>query len=140
MNRKSALALIGAIAIAGLSSGAALAASSAGPAVTVKVKSFTKTLTDAVVHGEKGSITKGGAPSGACPGKSAAGALDAATHGKWNGKFFPSFNDMFVTSIDGLKPKGKDSWEFLVNGKLAPVGVCETKLHKGDLLLFKEIK
>jgi hypothetical protein len=139
MNRKTILALIGAISIAGLSSGAALAASSVGPAVTVQVKTPTKTLLNTTTHGEKGSVTKGGAPKGKCPGDTAAGALDAATHGKWTGKYYSSVTPpgILVTSILGVKPKSPHYWAFLVNGKTAITGVCGVKLHKGDKFLFK---
>jgi uncharacterized protein DUF4430 len=140
MNRKTVLALIGAIAAAGLSSGAALAASSAGPAVTMQIKTATKTLMDVSVHGETGSITKGGTPKGVCPGRSAAGALDAATHGKWRAKYYSSLKDIFVTSILGVTPKSPGYWEFLVNGKIATHGVCETKLKAGEKLAFKLVK
>jgi hypothetical protein len=137
MNRNTVLALIGAISIGVLSSGAALAATSAGPAVTVQIKTPTKTLVKTTARGETGSITKGGTPKGVCPGKSAAGALDAATHGKWKGKYYSSLKDIFVTSILGVTPKGSHYWAFLVNGKTSSVGVCETKLKAGEKLLFK---
>ena len=137
MNRKSVLALIGATSIAGLSSGAALAASSAGPAVTVKVKTPTKTLLKTTAHGEKGWITKGGTPKGACSGKSGAGALDSATHGKWNGKYSSSVKDIFVTSILGAKAKSHQFWKIVVDGKTASTGICGIKLHAGEKLLFK---
>jgi hypothetical protein len=139
MNRKTILALVGAIALAVPVPVAALAAGS-GPAVTVRIRTFSKTLTRAVVHGQKGSIRKGGTPKGVCPGKSAAGALNAATHGHWKGKFFRGLKDIFVTSILGVTPKSPDFWGFFVDGKLASKGVCETKLRTGEKLLFKEIK
>jgi hypothetical protein len=136
MNRKTVLALVGAIAIAVLTAGAAVAAS-AGPAVTVQVKTLSKTLKNTVVHGESGSIRKGGTPRGKCPGSSAAGALDAATHGKWAGTYSASVGDIFVTSILGVTPKKPYFWFVFVNGKSASTGVCEIKLHSGEKLLFK---
>lgn len=140
MHRKTLIALIGAIVIAVAASGGALAAASAGPAVTVQIKTLTKTLKNVVVHGEQGSITKGGTPKGICPGKSAAGALDAATHGRWTAKYFASLKDVFITSILGVKPKGKDFWSIFVNGKSSSKGACEIKLRAGEKLLFKIIK
>ena len=104
MHRKTLIALLGAIVMAVAACGVAFAASS-GPAVTVQVKNGTKTLTNSVVHGERGWITKDGTPKGKCSGDSAAGALDAATHGKWVGKYYSSYGDLIVTSIDGVKPK-----------------------------------
>jgi Domain of unknown function (DUF4430) len=140
MNRKTLVALVGAIVLALTASGAALAAGS-GPSVSVRVKSTTKTLLTATnVHGEKGWITKGGTPHGKCSGSSAAGALDAATHGKWTGKYYSSVGDIFVTSILGVKPKGNDFWGVFVNGKSSSTGICEIKLHAGQKLLFKITK
>jgi hypothetical protein len=140
MNRKSLTALVGAVVMALAASGVAVAAVS-GPSVSVSVKSLTKTLlAPTSVHGEKGSITKGGAPKGKCPGASAAGALDAATHGRWAGKYSSSLHDIFITSILGVKPSGNDFWEIFVNGKPASTGACEIKLHAGERLLFKIAK
>ena len=119
---------------------AALAAGS-GPAVTWQVKSLNKTLLrPTTVHGEKGWITKAGTPKGKCSGNSAAGALDAATHGKWTGKYFSSFSDIEVTSILGVKATGSHFWELFVNGKPASKGVCAIKLRSGEKLLFKIAK
>jgi uncharacterized low-complexity protein len=139
MKRKTLVALVGAIVMALAASGVALAAGS-GPAVTVQIKSLTKTLSQSVVHGENGSITKGGTPHGKCPGNTAAGALDAATHGKWKGKYYASVGGIFVTSILGVTPKNPDYWGFYVNGKLASKGVCSVSLHAGEKLLFKVVK
>ena len=89
MHRNLVVALVGAIAIAIAVAGGALAAST-GPAVKVQIKTPSKTLKTAVVHGSTGWITKAGAPKGKCPGDSAAGALNAATRGRWTGKYFAS--------------------------------------------------
>jgi hypothetical protein len=118
----------------------ALAAGS-GPAVTVQIKTLTKTLRTAVVHGEKGWITKGGTPRGKCRASSAAGALDAATHGRWRAKYYASVpGGIFVTSILGVTPKSPDYWNFYVNGKSSSKGVCLVSLRAGEKLLFKIIK
>jgi hypothetical protein len=140
MHRKTLIALLGAIVLAVAASGVALAAGS-GPAVTVQIKSLNKTLLKPTAeHGEKGWITKGGTPHGRCPGASAAGALDAATHGKWAGKYYSSVGGIFVTSIDGVKPAGSDYWSVSVNGKSSSLGVCDIKLRSGEKLLFKVVK
>ena len=104
-------------------SGVAVAAAGTGPAVSVSVKSLTKTLLPPTsVHGETGWITTGATPHGKCSGNSAAGALDSATHGKWAGKYYASVGGIFVTSILGVKPSGTDFWEVVVNGKPASTG------------------
>ena len=92
------------------------------------------------MQGEKGWITKGKTPRGKCPGASAAGALDAATHGRWTGKYFASVHAIFITSILGVKPKSPDFWGVYVNGKASSVGACAVKLHPGEKLLFKITK
>jgi hypothetical protein len=140
MHRKTLIALLGAIVMAVAASGVALAAGP-GPAVTVQIKSLNKTLLKPTAeHGVKGWITKGGTPHGKCPGASAAGALDAATHGKWAGKYYSSVGGIFVTSIDGVKPSGSDYWSVYVNGKPSSSGVCTIKLRSGEKLLFKVVK
>jgi len=140
MHHKTLVALLGAIVMAVAASGVALAAGS-GPAVTVQIKSLNKTLLKPTTeHGQTGWITKGGTPKGKCPGASAAGALNAATHGKWAGKYYSSVPGIFVTSILGVKPTGSDYWSVLVNGKSASVGICAIKLHSGEKLLLKVVK
>jgi Domain of unknown function (DUF4430) len=140
MQRKILVALLGAIVMAVAASGVALAAGS-GPAVTVQIKSLNKTLLKPTTeHGPKGWITKGGTPSGKCPGSSAAGALNAATHGKWVGKWYSSVPGIFVTSILGVKPTGSNFWGIYVNGKSSSKGLCDIKLHSGQKLLFKVVK
>ena len=65
---------------------AALAAS--GTPVSVRIEGQSKTLLAAkTVLVRSGSVTKNHAPRGACPAKSAAGALDAATHHRWSGSW-----------------------------------------------------
>jgi hypothetical protein len=103
-----------------------LATSSRREGVSVQIKSLNKTLLKPTTgHGETGWITKGGTPKGKCSGDSAAGALDAATHGKWAGKYYASVGGIFVTSIDGVKPAGNDYWSLYVNGKPSSKGVCD---------------
>lgn len=122
-------------------SGSALAAGSTGPAVKVQIKGLTKTLLGTTtVHGQSGSITKGGTPTGKCSGSSAAGALNAATKGRWAGKWFSSVPGIFITSILGVKPTNPDSWSIVVNGKTASKGICAINLRAGQTLLFKVVK
>lgn len=140
MNRRSRIVLgasLAAAAPAAVSVGIALAS----PTVTVEVKSLSKTLLVATgVRGEKGWITKGGTPSGKCSGVSAAGALDAATHGRWTGKYYASVSGIFISSILGVKPHGKDYWSFSVNGKPSSKGICSVPLHAGQTLTFSIVK
>ncbi len=140
MNRNTVVALLGAAVIAVAAAGSALAASS-GPAVTVQIKSLSKTLRTAVVHGETGWIRKGGTPRGKCSAKSGAGALGAATHGRWTAKYYAGVSGgIFVTSILGVKPHGSDYWSVFVNGRSSSRGVCDIKLRARERLLFKIVK
>jgi Domain of unknown function (DUF4430) len=113
-------------------------AASSPPKVTVRIEGKGKTLLAATsVQTHSGSITRGGAPSGACPARSAQGALNVATKGRWSGKFSSSFNSYFVTKIYGdSEPGTKAFWELLVNDVPSQTGFCETKLHSGDRVLF----
>ena len=139
MYRTAAIALLGAIIIALAGTGAGLAASS-GPSVTVRIRTLTNTLRTAVVHGEPGWITKGGTPRGKCPGNSAAGALSAATHGRWTGRYYASLGDIFVTSVLGVKAKSPHFWGVFVNGRSSSVGLCHIKLRPHETILLKITK
>jgi hypothetical protein len=138
MNRNTVIALLGAIVIALAASGAALAAST-GPAVTVQVNTLSKTLKTAVVHGQTGWITKGGTPRGKCSASTAAGALGAATHGRWTATYYKGVG-IFVDSILGVKPTKPDYWGVYVNGRFSNKGICDIALHQGERLLFKIVK
>jgi hypothetical protein len=67
-----------------------------------------------------------------CSGSSAAGALNVATHGEWDGSFSSSLKDFFVTSILGESPSGNNFWTLWVNGRSSTTGACSTQLHPGD--------
>jgi len=113
-------------------------AAAVGPRVTVQIKTKSKTLlAPKAVRGGKGWITKGGTPRGKCPASSAAGALSAATHGRWTGTYYASVGGIFVNSILGVKPSGNDYWAVYVNRRLSSKGICDIKLRAGERLLFK---
>jgi hypothetical protein len=135
MNHKI-LALAAASCAAGLVPTSALAA---GGSVTVRVEGKNRTLLSTTrVKTPTGSITKDGAPAGACPASSAAGALDVATHHKWGAKFETSFNDYELTTILGetWKFTSPNFWGVWIDNRFASTGICEIKLHPGDRLLF----
>jgi hypothetical protein len=137
MHHRRFLALTGAtLAFVVAPSAAALAANSTK--VAVRVEGNTRTLlAPTIVETHTGSITQGGAPAGACPAASAAGALDVATHHGWSGTFFSSFNDYEIKTILGDTENGKKSyWGIWVNNAYATTGACEIKLKPGDQLLF----
>jgi hypothetical protein len=131
------IALAGIPAVLGLITAAQALA--AGPAVSVRVEGLNRTLLPATtVHAATGFITKGGTPRGTCPAASGAGALDTATHHKWNGSYSRGLG-IEVTSILGethrYSAKGY-YWGIWVNNRFAQAGVCDLKLRTGERLLF----
>jgi Domain of unknown function (DUF4430) len=141
MFSKKFLALSGAV-LASLLALAPAAGASHDPApVTIRIEGKTKTLlasTDVKTH--PGSITVGGAPKGACPAKSAQGALDVATDHKWSGKWYGKYDEYEIFTILGDHESGtKYFWEIFVNNVAATAGACEIKLKPGDRLLFAAV-
>ena len=111
----------------------------AGSSVTVRVEGLKHTLLPATVaHTESGSITKAGAPKGACPGSAAIGYFDTATHHKWGGSFSSGLG-VEVTNVLGETHKFSAKgfyWGIWVNDKFASAGLCSLKLKPGDQLLL----
>lgn len=137
----STLVLAGSVTVPAALGSSAHTTRAAGPKVTVKIATRTKTLLGPkTVQGKSGWITKGGTPAGKCSGTSAAGALDSATHGRWTGKYFASVGGIFINSILHVKPKGSNYWGVYVNGKFSNSGICDIKLRRGERLLFKIVK
>lgn len=136
MNRKTLLALSGALLLL-LSTAAAAMAAAAGPAVTIRIEGAKKTLLlPTRVRGRTGWITRDGAPKGQCSATSAQGALNVATRGHWSGQWYPSYHEYFITSILGERPTGSNYWAIFVNNRPASVGACDIKLRAGEQLLF----
>ena len=123
---------------------AGTASSAAGTTVSVRVEGVKHALlTPTIVHTHSGSITTGGAPAGTCPATHAAGALDVATHHRWNGTYSKASGlGIEVTQIlgetDKYSPHGH-YWEILINNKSATAGICDLKLQAGDQLLFAAV-
>jgi hypothetical protein len=111
----------------------------AGSGVTVRVEGLKHTLLPATVaHTERGSITKGGTPQGVCPGSSAAGYFDSATHHRWSGTYSSGLG-VEVTNVLGETHKFSAKgfyWGIWVNDKFASTGLCDLKLKPGDQLLL----
>jgi hypothetical protein len=134
MKSRSILALGGASLALAVAPGVAQAAQK----VSVRIEGASKTLQAArSVTTPSGSITKFGAPAGACPAASAAGALNTATNGRWKAKFYSSFNDYLISSILGETPNVKTGyWGIWVNNRYSTKGACEIKLKPADQILF----
>ena len=101
----------------------------AGSGVTVRVEGLKHTLLPATVaHTESGSITKGGTPTGSCPGSSGAGYLDSATHHNWNGSYSSGLG-VEITAVLGETHKFSAKgfyWGIWVNNQVRLGGVCAT--------------
>jgi hypothetical protein len=79
---------------------------------------------------------------GSCAGTSAAGALELATGGNWDGKWNSGFGDYEVISIEGqaypFDPESNKNyfWSLWLNGRETATGICGTALETGDQVLF----
>jgi hypothetical protein len=79
---------------------------------------------------------------GSCSGTSAAGALELATKGNWEGHWNGSFGDYELISIDGqsypFEPGSSKNyfWDFWLNGEESTKGICGAQVHPGNQLLF----
>lgn len=146
MRRTIVLVLTGAAVVAGLVQGGALAAprqraSTSHRNILIRIEGAKRTLAPrALVHPGTGWITRGAARKGECPRQSVQGALNAATHGQWTGKWNAQFKEYFITSILGEKPSGHKFWEIFVNNKAATKGACDLKLQRSgtEQILFAD--
>jgi hypothetical protein len=135
-----ALASLLAAALAtALSTSQATAASAVGATVTVRVEGSTSTLvpaTNVTLNDHK--VVKNGVAADSCAGRSAAGALELATHGAWDATWSASYHAYFLESIHGLAfpSSGAEYWAFWVNDSPASEGICAYDPKPGDSLLF----
>lgn len=120
--------LVGGLALAGASSGTALAAN-----VTVEVEGQQQTLAPTAVT-TPASLNKDGTNS--CDGNTAIGALDIAVKGDWSGAY--SYGSYSVETLLGeAHPFGSGAyWTFYVNGNYANQGACGVHVNDGDRVLF----
>jgi hypothetical protein len=115
----------------------------AGPAsVNVRVEGAGETLVPPTeVTTTTSPVVKDGNPAHSCSGTSAAGALQLATSGNWNGTWFSGLG-YSVETIAGeshLFEEGAAAnffWGFWLDNKPSSVGVCEAELSAGDSILF----
>jgi hypothetical protein len=129
-------AVAGMVAALGLiCSGPALA----GTSVSVRVEGLKRSLLPAttVTAPTSGTIRKGG---GSCRAASAAGALNIATKGKWNGTFSTGLGIEVTQILGETRVYSKGAWwELFAGNRSASVGVCDLKLHRGEALLFAAV-
>jgi Domain of unknown function (DUF4430) len=132
-------ALLAAAGLAAGARGASAAHVASAATVTVRIEGTSKTLLPptTVTLGSR-AVDKDGVAADSCKGTSAAGALELASHGQWNGSFSKSLGGYLVSSIDGLSfPSGGATyWAFWINDAPAPQGVCGLTPKTGDSILF----
>lgn len=127
-------ALLGAALTLALAPGA-----SAATGVTVRVEGAKRTLLPATATGTRGpAVVRGGHR---CPGSSAMGALDRATHGRWSGTYFAGlgFEPMKILGETATFARTKSYFEFFVNHVAASVGLCSQRLHRGQEILLAAV-
>jgi hypothetical protein len=114
-------------------------AMAAGPAaVIVRVEGPTDTLVQPTqVTTTTAPVLKDGNAAHSCTGTSAAGALQLATGGNWNGEWFSGLG-YSVETIEGQSFPFTQPyyWSFWLDGKPATTGICEAELSSGDSILF----
>jgi hypothetical protein len=114
-------------------------AMAAGPAtVTVRVEGPTETLVfPTQVTTTTIAVVKDGNPADSCTGTSAAGALQLATGGNWNGNWFSGLG-YSVETIEGQSFPFTQPfyWSFWLDSKPATTGICGAELSPGDSILF----
>lgn len=131
-------AIVGVLAIAPAS---AQAVNTNGP-VSVRVEGASATLIPPTVVATQSKAYTPFGKAHACPGTSAAEALDLATLANsttWDGTFF-SFGDYLITSIAGeahpTGPSDGSYWNFWYDHTPAQLGVCGQQLNSNDEILF----
>jgi len=134
--RRSVLALCAAFLV--LLAFASVTLASAPATVTVRVEGLSETkLPTTQVTTTTAPVVKDGKPEHACSGTSAAGALELATKGNWNGAWFKGLG-YSVESIEGesYSLSSFEYWTFWLDNKPATTGICEAELNAGDSILF----
>jgi hypothetical protein len=108
-----------------------------GPAtVTVRAEGLTQTLLPPTeVTTTTTPVIKDGKDE--CSGTSAAGALQIATSGNWDGEWFSGLG-YSVETIEGESYPFTQPyyWSFWFDNRPATVGICLTQVHSGDSILF----
>jgi len=143
ISRRISLALGAVCLLLVVSVPSALAAAPAS--VTVRVEGTSQTLVPpTAVTTTTSPLVKDGNPAHACTGTSAAGALDLATSGNWNGAWFSGlgYSAETIAGESHLFEPGAPAnffWSFWLDNKPSSLGLCEAELNNGDsVLLFPE--
>ena len=113
------------------------AAGAAAATVHVRVEGAKRNLVDRTVRTPGGTVGKSDDPAQRCRGGSALGAIDRATRGRWDGRWFEGLG-WSVDTVRGERHDGtKTYFAFWRNHRMAMQGACATTVKNGDeLLLF----
>ncbi len=125
--------LVGSLSVISL---LAPAAANAASATVEAVGAAGPRLAQVQVTTAPASIVKDGDPSHSCTGTSAAGALDLATGGAWNGTWSDGFGYGVETILGENYPFGAafqgKYWAFYLNGIFESRGLCGAELVDAD--------
>jgi len=134
MPRKTIGSLVGALAVASLLAPVAHAGSPA--TVSVRAEAPGRTLVDATITTTRAAVVKDGDAAHRCTGSSAAGALEQATAGSWDGTWVDGLG-YAVDAIDDVRAPADLSahWTLWVNGRSSMTRLCDTELKPGDDVL-----
>ncbi|MET9293447.1 DUF4430 domain-containing protein [Streptomyces sp. NPDC003077] len=125
------------------------AAANAPINVTLTVKGPDSTLFNGTVRTTGHDVTTASGGTHKCdgtnnganptPGATPTAALDDAAKNKgftWDGTWYPSFEDYFVSTIAGKNGGSTAYWNISVNGTSTPVGGCQFRIKAGDKVAF----
>jgi hypothetical protein len=121
---------------------ASLAHAVAPATVSVRVEGVNQTLlTPTTVATNATPVVKDGNAEHACSGASAAGALEQATAGNWNGKWFSGIGysvEAILGETHAFEPGAPANyfWTYWLDNKESAAGICEGELSSGDSVLF----
>ncbi|MGH2840909.1 MAG: hypothetical protein ACRDKY_08810 [Solirubrobacteraceae bacterium] len=111
----------------------------AAPAdVTVRVEGSSATLVPrTAIRTNTATVNKDGTAGHDCTGTSAAGALEQATGGDWNGSWF----DGLGYGVERIRGESHvfpepDFFTLWIDNRWSPLGVCQAELEQADEVLF----
>ncbi|WBB63801.1 DUF4430 domain-containing protein [Streptomyces sp. WMMC500] len=117
--------------------------------VTLTVQGPTSTVFDGSISTTGHDVTTASGGTHKCdgtnnganptPGATPTAALDDAAQQQnftWDGTWYPSFEDYFVSTIAGHTGDATAYWNISVNGTSTPVGGCQFRINPGDEVAF----
>jgi hypothetical protein len=121
---------------------ASLAHAAAPASVSVRVEGINQTLLAPTTVTTNGTpVVKDGNAEHTCSGASAAGALEQATSGSWNGEWFSGIGYSVETVLGethAFEPgvPANYFWTYWLDDKPSSVGICSGELSSNDSVLF----